>query len=371
MTNLHSSSSSPSPFCWWKSIPEFSSHDVSLKPPSSSSSSTPSSSIMKVFREMERLCLISEHGVDDLKHKLMIYKSGDFWVPVGGIKKEDMDIPQVITVLLVGLSGSGKSSLINLMYSVVGRSGFIPFTQTSNEASNYSTMILEEHNVLRSTRNGFCVYDSRGLDCNRMDECLKEVTRWMTDGVRHNESCRFGEEDVDVSVHACYDGYVRRRVNYVMVVADLMDVYKAFFCGGDFKPVVALKSLFHCPSIKTSNVDPILILTHGDMLQPTERLNCRIKICSYLGIPVTTGAYDIVCLTEQGILADESDSITSFALTEAIYRSLLQSDQTHLPKKTYKDWTVDVLSRSMCSLACFFDMLSRIFQKWGYKYKTT
>ncbi|KAM0024415.1 hypothetical protein Hdeb2414_s0022g00615531 [Helianthus debilis subsp. tardiflorus] len=107
------------------------------------------------------------------------------------------------------------------------------------------------------------------------------------------------------------------------------------------------------------------------MLQPIERLNCRIKICSYLGIPVTTGAYDIVCLTEQGILADESDLITSFALTEAIYRSLLQSDQTHLPKKTYKDWTIDVLSRSMCSLAFFFDMLSRIFQKWGYKYKTT
>ncbi|KAI7749745.1 hypothetical protein M8C21_015600 [Ambrosia artemisiifolia] len=365
MTNLHSSS--PSPFCWWKSIPELSSHDASLKPPSSSSSS----SMMKLLREMERLSLISEHGVDDLKHKLMIYKSGDFWVPIGGIKKEDMDIPPVITVLLVGLSGSGKSSLINLMYSVVGRSGFIPFSQTSNEMSNYSTMILEEHNVLRSTRNGFCVYDSRGLDCDRIEDCLKEVTRWMTDGVRHNEPCRFGDEDVSVGVHGSYDGFVRRKVNYVMVVVDLSDVHKAFFRGGDFKAVEAVKSLFRCPSLKTSNVDPILILTHGDMLQPMERLNCRIKICSYLGIPVTTGAYDIVCLTEQGILAEESDSITSFALTEAIYRSLLQSDQTHLPKKTYKDWTIDVLSRGMCSLAYFFDVLSRILQRWSDKYKTT
>lgn len=118
-----------------------------------------------------------------------------------------------------------------------------------------------------------------------------------------------------------------------------------------------------------SDVDPILILTHGDMLQPMERLNCRIKICNYLGIPVTTGAYDIVCLTEQGILAEESDPITSFALTEAIYRILLQSDRTHPPKRKYKDWITDFLSRIMCSLAYFFAMISRIFQRWGDKHK--
>ncbi|XP_076944664.1 uncharacterized protein LOC143615428 [Bidens hawaiensis] len=351
-----SSSSSPSPFQWWRSLPEI--------------KSSSSSCITKVLREMERLCLISEHGVDDLKHKLMVYKSGDFWIPVGGIKKEDMYIPPVITVLLVGLSGAGKSSIINLMYSVLGRSGLIPFSQTSNESSNYSTMILEEHNVLRSTRNGFCVYDSRGLDDNRMGECLKEVARWMNDGVRHNQRCRFGGEDgVNMRLNCSPDGFVRRRVNCVVVVADLTDVYKAFFGGGDFKKVEAIKSLFHCASIRKSNVDPILILTHGDMLQPMERLNCRIKICNYLGIPVTTGAYDIVCLTEQGILAEESDPITSFALTEATYRILLQSDRTHPPKRKYKDWIADFLSRIMCSLAYFFAMISRIFQRWGDKHK--
>ncbi|KAM0024413.1 putative P-loop containing nucleoside triphosphate hydrolase [Helianthus debilis subsp. tardiflorus] len=351
-----------SPFYWWKSIST--EEDESIKSPSSSSLA-----IMKVLREMERLCMISEHGADDVKHKLMIYKPGDFWIPIGGVKKEDVDIPPMITVLLVGLCGSGKSSLINLLYSVVGRSGLIPFSQTSGESSNYSTMILEEHNVLRSTRNGFCIYDSRGLDYNRMDDCLKEVTRWMKDGVRHNQPCFFGKEDFGVSLNYTSDGFVRRRVNYAVVVADLTDVYKAFFCGGDFKPVDAVKSLFHCPSIRTSNVDPILILTHGDMLQPMERLNCRIKICSYLGIPITTGAYDIVCLSEQGILAEEFDPVTSFALTEAIYRALLQSDRTHPPKKTFKDWIVDFLSRIMRSLAAFFAMISRIFERWGDKYK--
>ncbi|PWA82779.1 P-loop containing nucleoside triphosphate hydrolase [Artemisia annua] len=348
-------------FCWWKTVPDF----TSLK-----TSSSPSClSIVKVLREMERLCSISEHGLDELKHKLMVYKAGDFWLPIGGLKKENMDIPSEVTVLLVGLSGSGKSSLVNLMYGVLGRSGLIPFSQTSNESSKYSTMILEEHNVLRSTRNGFCVYDSRGLDFTRMGECLDEVTRWITDGVRHNEPCLFGEDVVDTSLNCSSDGFVRRKVNYVVVVVDLTDVYKAFFCGGDFKRVLAIKSLFHCPSIRTSNADPLLILTHGDMLKPMERLNCRIKICSYLGIPVTTGVYDIVCLSEQGILPEEADPVTCFALTEAIYRAILQSDRTHSPKKTWKDCFVDILSRVMCSLAYFFAMLSRVFQEWGDKNK--
>nr|XP_043639483.1 uncharacterized protein LOC122610566 [Erigeron canadensis] len=346
---------------WWKSIQDLTSLEKT---------SSLSSPILKVLREMERLCMISEIGVDELKHKLMVYKSGDFWFPIGGLKKEDMDISPVITVLLVGLSGSGKSSLVNLMYSVLGRSGLIPFAQTSNESSSHPTMILEEHNVLRSPRNGFCIYDSRGLDLNQMEEGLIEVTRWMSQGVCHNERCRFGEDDVDLmSLNCASDGFVRRKVNYAMVVVDLTDVYKAFFCGGDFKPLVAVKSLFHWPSMRTSNADPILILTHGDKLQPMERLNARIKICSYLGVPVTTGAYDIVSLTEQGILPEESDPVTYFALTEAIYRVLLQSDRMHHPKKTYRDWIADILSRIMCSLAYFFAMLSHIFQKWGDKRK--
>ncbi|KAL8226993.1 hypothetical protein R6Q57_016825 [Mikania cordata] len=354
----HEPSSSSSPSNWWKSIPEITSSDKPLKSSSSSS--------IKVVREMDRLCLISEHGADDLKHKLMVYKSGDFWIPIGGIKKEDMDIPPVITVLLVGLSGSGKSSLINLMYGVLGRSGLIPFSQTTGDSSTYSTMILEEHNVLRSTRNGFCVYDSRGLDSNRMEDCLAEVTRWMTDGVRHNQPCRFGGDGVDGS---CSSGFVRRRVNFAVVVVDLTDVFKAFFCGGDLKQVEAIKSLFHFPSLRTSNVDPILILTHGDMLQPMERLLSRIKICSYLGILVTTGAYDIVCPTDQCILPEESDPVSFFALTEAVYRVLLQSDRTHLPKKTIKDRIVDFLSRVVSLLAYFFAVISRILQKWSDQHR--
>ncbi|KAJ6390428.1 hypothetical protein OIU77_024608 [Salix suchowensis] len=54
--------------------------------------------------------LIAQEGLDEVRYKLQMYRSGDFWVPTGGIKKEEMDVPPVITILLVGFSGSGKSS---------------------------------------------------------------------------------------------------------------------------------------------------------------------------------------------------------------------------------------------------------------------
>lgn len=82
---------------------------------------------LKLLREMERLAFLASEGLGDLHHKLITYRSGNFWLPVGGIKKEDMDIPPVITILLAGLIDSGKNSLVNMMYSIVGRSGLNPF----------------------------------------------------------------------------------------------------------------------------------------------------------------------------------------------------------------------------------------------------
>lgn len=119
---------SRSVYCWWRSAANFD-ECVKLK------YDLPNISILtprlKVLREMERLALIAPEGLNELRHKLQMYRSGDFWVPTGGFSKEEMDIPATITILLVGFTGSGKSSLVNLMYSVLGRSGIIPFAQTS------------------------------------------------------------------------------------------------------------------------------------------------------------------------------------------------------------------------------------------------
>lgn len=81
------------------------------------------------------------------------------------------------------------------------------------------------------------------------------------------------------------------------------------------------------------------VMTHGEKLSTEDRINGRLKICEYLGAQETTGAYDIPCLTKQGILPEEFDPVTAFASLKRnrfIYRALIQSDRTHLPKRKPK-----------------------------------
>lgn len=109
--------------------------------------------------------------------------------------------------------------------------------------------------------------------------------------------------------------------------------------------------------------NPILILTHGDKLSTEDRIDARIKICEHLGVSETTGAYDIVCLSEYGFLADEVDPVTAYALTEAVYRALLISDRSHLPKTRLQDWIFPALSWFLSSVGAFFALLAHFFYK--------
>ncbi|RZC53072.1 hypothetical protein C5167_011935 [Papaver somniferum] len=201
---------------WWRSAKEFDENGC-LKLDYNNIPITDLTPRLKVIREMERLALISPEGLDDLRHKLLSYRSGDFWLPIGGIKKEEMDISPVIIILLVGFSGAGKSSIINLMYSVLGRSGLIPFTHTSAGVSpEYQSMFMEEHNVLRSMRSGFCVYDSIGLDYSQLGESLEDVNDWMVAGVQHHQLYRrprVEESLTSESTMPSTSRFARRQVN--------------------------------------------------------------------------------------------------------------------------------------------------------------
>ncbi|XP_042495541.1 uncharacterized protein LOC122074669 isoform X2 [Macadamia integrifolia] len=367
---------SPTPlFWWWKTAEEFNEHGQLKLNLSKLSNLTPR---LKVLREMERLVLISTEGLDELRQKLLTYRSGDFWLPIGGINKEEMDIPPVNTILLVGFSGSGKSSLINLMYSVLGRSGLIPFAQTSGNSWNYKTTFMEEHNVLRSMRSGFCVYDSQGLDYNRMGESLESLSWWLDDGVYHHQPCwRTADEELRTQgkgeltplmalSSSSSSRFRRRRVNCVIVVVSIAEIYQALK-KGDLKPLEATKELFSCPAIRKYHEKPILIMTHGDMLSSEERMQGRIKICEHLDVSETNGVYDIVCLTEHGILADGSDPVTAYALVEAMYRALIVADRVHIPKRKVKDWALLTVSWLMFSLSSFFAFLAFVFSKLSQK----
>uniref|UniRef100_A0A7N0T2J7 Uncharacterized protein n=1 Tax=Kalanchoe fedtschenkoi TaxID=63787 RepID=A0A7N0T2J7_KALFE len=352
-------------FCWWRAAQEPADNVASALNLANLSLLTPR---LRLLREMERLNMVAHEGLDELRHKLLTYRAGDFWLRAGGIEKKDMDIPPMISLLLVGLAGSGKSSLVNLMYSVLGRSGLIPFAQTSSESSSYTTILLEEHNVLRSPRSGFCVYDSRGIDKNRVEEGLDEVASLMVNGVRHYQLCSRAGDDSLIDAHLPSARFATRPVNCAIVVADMADIVKSLRAG-DPTPLDATRDLFNLHAIRKSNENPILVLTHGDQLPAEERVTARLKICEFLGVPGTSGAYDIPCLTEQGILPEEADPVTSYALSELVYRVLMQADRSHLPKRKVKDWIMLVFSWIMCCIGSFFAMLAYLFARMSKKHK--
>lgn len=113
--------------------------------------------------------------------------------------------------------------------------------------------------------------------------------------------------------------------------------------------------------------NPTLILTHGDELSTDERLWGRLMICEFLGIPATTGAYDIPCLTDHAILPNESDPVTAYTPAEAVYRALASSDKTHPPKRNFKDWVLLIISIISCFMAAVFAFLANAFSKFGKK----
>jgi hypothetical protein len=125
-------------------------------------------------------------------------------------------------------------------------------------SSNYTTMFMEEHNVSRSMKSGFCVYDSRGFEFDQMGENLEELSSWMTDGVHHNQLClRSGDNaltkhDMENLASKSSSKFVRRRVNCAMVVANIAEIYNAYKAG-DFKPLEAIRELFCSPLLRKSS----------------------------------------------------------------------------------------------------------------------
>ncbi|XP_047333749.1 uncharacterized protein LOC124937525 [Impatiens glandulifera] len=364
------------PFCWWRSAAKFEEYLKWKEEEAKSPSLNPFKldPELTFMREMERLALLAPEGLDELRQKLYAYHAGDFWVPAGGVKKEDMDIPSVNTILLVGFHNSGKSSLVNLMYSVLGRSGVIPFAETlSGNGSRQLASTLEEHNVLRSMKSGFCVYDSVGFDYDEVNEFTGEIWDWMIEGVSHKEHLKKFEDenhnrrhpwkkiesDFHISLGSTTPKFANRKVNFVMVAANLFEINNAIKTG-DRRPLEAVRQIFSSPAIRKCNENPLLILTHGDMIPCEERINARVKICEYLDI-LEAGVYDIVCVTSYGFLPDESDLIAAYSVTEAIYRALLVSDRGNLPKRKIKDKMVMVMVWFMRLIGAMFGLLARLF----------
>ncbi|KAE8660590.1 importin subunit alpha-like [Hibiscus syriacus] len=171
-------------------------------------------------------------------------------------------------------------------------------------------------------------------------DALEELSSWMSKVVHHNQLClRYHDYNTMMTnemgnkvTKLSSEYFVQRRVNSVMVVANMAGIYKALTVG-DSKPLESTGQIFCHPALRKSNENLVLILSRGVLLSTEERIDCRLMICEYLNISKIDGVYDIACLTEYGFLAEEADSVSAYALTEAVYKALLIFDRGHFPRK--------------------------------------
>lgn len=142
---------------------------------------------------------------------------------------------------------------------------FVIFNTGSSVNSESTTMFLEEHNVLRSVRSGFCVFDSRGFGYNdREDESLMELSQWTSEGVKHNQPCcRLSDESRNVNIGSTSTStsrkFSKRQVNCAMVVANMADLYDQLKTG-DSKPLEATREVFCQPDLKRGSKFFLIIL---------------------------------------------------------------------------------------------------------------
>ncbi|KAH1057906.1 hypothetical protein J1N35_035971 [Gossypium stocksii] len=130
------------------------------------------------------------------------------------------------------------------------------------------------------------------------------MSSWMSEGIHHYQPCfRYNDRAMTADDAAMENVMLRLSSNFFAERSELCD-----------------------------DENPLLILTHGDLLSTEERIDGRMKICEHLKISETNGVYNILCLNEYGFPVEESDPVSAYALTEAVYRALLIPDRSHFPK---------------------------------------
>ncbi|KAL6547906.1 hypothetical protein OROHE_009611 [Orobanche hederae] len=153
---------------------------------SEESTETSSAAAHFVVSERKRLTIYQEilQSYDELKinsKNLKEAKEKD----LEGLKS--YDVPETTCLILVGPSGSGKSSLINRISKVFDDDKFAPErAQVSyNSLTGDGTYFLCEFMIPRES-NSICLYDTRSLSDNS-HENSKMLKNWTTKVVLHGE----------------------------------------------------------------------------------------------------------------------------------------------------------------------------------------
>eukprot|EP00271_Cylindrocystis_brebissonii_P023064 TRINITY_DN926_c0_g1_i1.p1 TRINITY_DN926_c0_g1~~TRINITY_DN926_c0_g1_i1.p1 ORF type:complete len:462 (+),score=99.97 TRINITY_DN926_c0_g1_i1:180-1565(+) len=273
-------------------------------------------------------------NADDLREQLARYTPGAGLRPAGGKTASDYEIPGATTILLVGMMGAGKSTLVNNMIRVLNKrtSGFDRAQVVEQDGAN-GTYLLEEYSVCEESGK-ILVFDSRGLPSIDSEEGRSIIKDWLVNGVRHGQKVirpsdsRCEKESLAARARQGHHSLaVKRNVNFVVLVVSAVSL-DTMRKRDDLMAMQNLRRLCTSPFLSFKDDRPVVVMTQGDRLSPEDRIEARILLGRVMGVSPVDYVFDVAGYVRRKVLDEDSTSATDdMALLEMLEFALQRADR--------------------------------------------